>query len=298
MNAATTTYAFTTEDVEYLRHGDKPLLLRLFKPEGKGPFPTVIELHGGAWSRGDRTIERHRHEALAQAGLVVAALDYRQAREGAYPLALADINYAIRWVKAHAQALGARPDLVGVSGQSSGGHLAMLAAMRPHDLRYAAIELPPGAPQVDASLSCVAMSWPVINPLSRYRHALRERNRANPPSWPADIIAHHDLFWSNEANMAEGSPVLALERGEKVATPPALWIQTRNDTLHDYRDPDSKFPGNEPQRFVADYRDSGGEIELSYYDAPARFTSVQPTSPDSLKAFDQLAAFFRKHMPV
>ena len=51
--------------------------------------------------------------------------------EGAYPLALADINYAIRWVKLHAKELKTRPDLVGISGQSSGGHLAMLAAMRP-----------------------------------------------------------------------------------------------------------------------------------------------------------------------
>lgn len=298
MTMATAKYSFTTEDIEYLRHDGKPLLLRLFKPEGKGPFPAVVELHGGAWSRGDRTIEHNRHEALAAAGLVVAALDYRQAREGAYPLGVADINYAIRWLKSRAPALGTRADLVGISGQSSGGHLAMLVAMRPDDPRYTAIKLPPGSPPADASLRCVAMSWPVINPLSRYRHALREGNRPNPPSWPDEIIAQHELFWANEANMAEGNPVLALERGETLATPPALWLQTRNDTLHDYRDPESKFPGNEPQRFVADYHDAGGEIELTYYDAPARFTSVQPTSPQSLQAFAELAAFFHKHMPV
>ena len=73
MTVATAKYSFTTEDIEYLRHDGKPLLLRLFKPEGKGPFPAVVELHGGAWSRGDRTIEHNRHEALAAAGLVVAA---------------------------------------------------------------------------------------------------------------------------------------------------------------------------------------------------------------------------------
>ena len=61
------------------------------------------------------------------------------AREGAYPLALTDINYAVRWTKLHAKDLKTRPDLVGISGQSSGGHLAMLAAMRPHDPRYTAI---------------------------------------------------------------------------------------------------------------------------------------------------------------
>ena len=49
-----TTYAIDIADVEYLRHGDKPLLARLFKPPGSGPFPLIVELHGGAWCWGDR----------------------------------------------------------------------------------------------------------------------------------------------------------------------------------------------------------------------------------------------------
>ena len=84
--------------------------------------------------------------------------------------------------------LKTRPDLVGLSGQSSGGHLAMLVAMRPHDPRYAAIPLPAGSPALDASVRCVVMSWPVINPLSRYRHAKRAEASANPPDWPKSII--------------------------------------------------------------------------------------------------------------
>jgi acetyl esterase/lipase len=296
MDTATVTHQFTVEDVEYLRHGAKPLLVRLFKPAGNGPFPTVIELHGGAWCNGDRLGEHNRHEALAKHGLLVAALDFRQAQEGAYPRIMADINYAIRWVKTLAQDLRTRPDLIGISGQSSGGHLAMLAAMRPDDSRYTAIALPSGAPSVDASVRCVAMSWPVINPLSRYRHALREREKG--AAWTGDIIENHLRHWADEANMAEGSPTLALERGETVKTPPALWIQAPNDTMHDYRDPDGSFPGNEPARFVADYRKAGGDIDLVYFDAPLRFTSVQPTSPVSLDAFAKLAAFFHKHLAV
>jgi acetyl esterase len=45
-------YAVDVEDVEYLRHGNAPLLARLFKPRGPGPFPLIVELHGGAWCRG------------------------------------------------------------------------------------------------------------------------------------------------------------------------------------------------------------------------------------------------------
>ena len=102
------------------------------------------------------------------------ALDFRSGNEEPYPASVQDINYAVRWAKANARmTLKTRPDLIGLSGQSSGGHLAMLVAMRPHDPRYAAIPLPAGTPAQDASVRCVAMSWPVINPLSRYRHAKR-----------------------------------------------------------------------------------------------------------------------------
>jgi acetyl esterase len=294
MTTTTATHAVTTEDVEYLRHGAKPLLLRLHKPEGKGPFPAVVELHGGAWHHGDRMVEQTRHNALAERGVLVAALDFRDGVEGAYPLGVADINYAIRWVKAHAKEINARPNAVAVSGQSSGGHLAMLTAMRPGDPRYTAIALPPGAPAVDASVRCVVMSWPVINPLSRYRHAKRARDAGG--GWANDLIAGHDEFWRSEANMADGSPVLMLERGEKVQTPPALWVQAPNDNVHDYRDPDGSFDGNEPQRFVDRYRKAGGAIDLVYFEAPLRFTSVAPTSPAALDAFERIAAFLHKHL--
>src|SRR6266568_4851979 len=48
------------DDVEYLRHGDKPLLARVLKPRGTGPFPALVECHGGAWCMSDRTTERLR----------------------------------------------------------------------------------------------------------------------------------------------------------------------------------------------------------------------------------------------
>ena len=43
-------YEFKVEDVEYVRHGDTPQLARLYRPQGRGPFPIMVELHGGAWS--------------------------------------------------------------------------------------------------------------------------------------------------------------------------------------------------------------------------------------------------------
>jgi acetyl esterase/lipase len=246
----------------------------------------VLDLHGGAWTSGDLTGCTERGEAWARSGFVVATPNFRHAEDG-YPTSLADINYATRWLKAHAAGLRIRPDMVGISGASSGGHLAMLAAMRPYDPRYAAIPLPPGSPAADATVRCVAMLWPVINPLSRYRHARRLRDSAHPPAWTANIPERHDLYWRTEASMAEGNPMLALERGEMLRTPPALWLQGRPDEVHDYHDADSGFAGNEPERFVTNYRRAGGEIELQYVDQATR---------SSIPTLELVSAFLHRHL--
>jgi acetyl esterase len=291
------THEFDVEDVEYVRHGDKPLLARVFKPKGEGPFPALVECHGGAWCLSDRTTERLRHEAMASHGIVSIALDFRSGNDDPYPASVQDINYAVRWAKLNARALKTRPDLVGLSGQSSGGHLAMLVAMRPHDARYAAIPLPPGSPAQDATTRCVVMSWPVINPYSRYRLAKRTLAGANPPEWPKSIIARQDAYWRSEANMAEGSPMLALERGEKVLTPPAVWFQGRGDMLHDYKDVEGSFAGNEPQRFVENYRKAGGEITLEYIEAD-RHAGHSPDLSKTGDMFERMVAWVGTHIRV
>jgi acetyl esterase len=247
------------EDVTYLRHGDLTLKARMYRPQGSGPFPAVIDIHGGAWSGGDLTDGELRDEALSRAGILVAAVEFRDGADG-YPSSLQDINYAVRWLKSRASELRVRPDRVALTGNSSGAHLAMLAAMRPTDARYTAI---PGPTGVDASAHCVAMLWPVINPLSRYHHARRLRDSATPPEWVGRIPERQETYWKAEATMAEGSPMLILERGEKVVLPPALYIQGRpNDGPHDYRDPGSDFDGNEPERFVTHYREAGGQVDF------------------------------------
>ena len=83
----------------------------------------------------------------------------------------------------------------------------------------------------------------------------------------------HDTYWKTEAAMTEGNPMLILERGEKVQMPPAIWVQGRPDIVHDYHD-DADFPGNEPERFVANYRKAGGDIEIVYFDNEKRTTDV------------------------
>lgn len=296
--------AFAVGEHEYLVHAEGSLRARIFRPQGTGPFPAMVEVHGGGWCVDNRDSERHRHEAFARAGIVAVVLQFRQAEAGRYPRAVADLNYGVRWVKANAAMLGTRAEQVGISGQSSGGHLAMLVAMRPRDPRYAAIPLPEGSPPVDAGVRCAVASWPVINPLGRYRMAMAERDRPPPvpsrsdlpPGWPESVSRRHERFWQSERDMAEGSPLLMLLRGEPVETPPVLWIQGRNDPLHDYLDVAGGAVENEPQRFVSAYRKAGGAIELHGFDAPFKFTSLHPSLPASVEVFGRMTRYIHARM--
>jgi acetyl esterase/lipase len=282
-------YDIAVEDVEYLRHGDRPLLVRLYRPQGPGPFPIMVELHGGAWYRGDRLGDVVIHEPLARSGVVVAAFDWRQPPVAPYPASLQDIHYGIRWLKARAAALGSRPDLVGSMGNSSGGHQAVLLAMRPFDARYAALPAPAGAAAADATVRCVVVTSPVIDPLGRYRYA-RDLKAKGPP-YPAlvdEVLPGHDAYWGSEAAMAEGTPALALERGERVELPPVLYLQGSEDLAH---------PRPHLERFVAAYRKAGGVVDLELFDGEGQgFIMRKAGSPASNRAIELIVEFVHKQL--
>ena len=133
---------FRADDVEYQRQDGQPLLARLYQPIGPGPFPAVLEVHGGAWTGGDRFNNVSIAEALAADGIVVLSIDFRMPPQARYPDTIADVNLGIRWLKANAEKFNSRADLVGGLGTSSGGHMLLLSALRPNDPRYAKLPLP------------------------------------------------------------------------------------------------------------------------------------------------------------
>jgi acetyl esterase len=274
-------------DVEYLRHGDKPLLARVFTPRGAGPFPLVVQLHGGAWFRGDRTNDTVMNEPLAQSGVVVAALDFRQPPEAAYPGSMQDINYAVRWFKANAARFKIRPDRVALMGSSSGAHQAMLAAMRPADPRYAALPLPAGSPAMDARVQAAVLCWPVIDPLGRYQYARKLKEGGKPyPDVVDRVLPGHDQYWMTEANMAEGNPVMALERGERAELPPAIYIQGDKDMAH---------PRPHLDRFVAQYRKAGGHLDLELLEGEAEgFITKSPAA--ARRTIERIVEFVAKQL--
>jgi acetyl esterase/lipase len=281
-------YEFKVEDVEYVRHGDTPQLARLYRPQGSGPFPIMVELHGGAWCRQDRLADKLIHESLAKSGVIVASLDFRQPPAAPYPASFQDIHYGIRWLKSRAAELGSRPDMIGSMGNSSGGHQAMLLAMRAFDPRYGALPQPAGS-TFDATVRAVIMCSPVIDPIGRYRYAKDIEAKGKPyPLAVDELIPCHDKYWQTEAAMDEGSPATALEKGERVQLPPVLYLQGTEDLAH---------PRPHLDRFVAAYRKAGGVVDLELFDGEGQgFIMRKAGSPASDRALDLISEFTLKHL--
>src|ERR1700758_5073377 len=147
-------FDLAVSEVEFRRNSaGRMLMARIYQPKGPGPFPTVLDLHGGAWNRKDRFAEEPMDRALAASGLLVVAVDLTIASEAPYPACIQDANWSARWLKANAARWNGNVAKLGVYGSSSGGHVAELLAMRPRDPRYNAIPLPEGSKKVDASVA-------------------------------------------------------------------------------------------------------------------------------------------------
>lgn len=121
-------------DIEYARAGGESLKLDAFVPEGKGPFPAVIFVHGGGWSAGDKTGGNDPLFApVAQRGIAWFTINYRLALKHNYPAPVEDIHTAIRWVKAQANTYNIDPNRIALVGESAGGQLVAQAVVLARD---------------------------------------------------------------------------------------------------------------------------------------------------------------------
>jgi acetyl esterase/lipase len=137
-----TTVAMRAEiktDIEYGTASGVSLRLDASIPEGPGPFPAVILIHGGGWSAGDKSGGPQKgymapmHEALTKGGFAWFSINYRLAPDFRHPAASEDVETAIRWLKKNAGTYRVDPRRIAISGESAGGQLAALAAVRGSD---------------------------------------------------------------------------------------------------------------------------------------------------------------------
>jgi acetyl esterase/lipase len=119
-------------DIVYGRAGGVDLKLDFVEPDGGGPFPTVICIHGGAWSSGSKSGYTPVLEMLAMRGYAAAAVEYRFAPAYKFPAQLDDARIAVEYLRAHAAELKIDATRMVVMGDSAGGHLALMIGLKDH----------------------------------------------------------------------------------------------------------------------------------------------------------------------
>jgi alpha-L-fucosidase 2 len=116
------------KDIEYARPDGKAVRLDLHIPDGPGPFPAAILVHGGGFDEGSKSTNvRPLFEPLANAGFAWFSIDYRMAPEFRFPQAIEDLNSAIRWVKKNASEYHVDATRIVLIGESAGGYLVNYA---------------------------------------------------------------------------------------------------------------------------------------------------------------------------
>ena len=130
--------ATLTRDIAYGEAGGETLRLDVCTPDGAGPFPVVVLVHGGGWGSGDKSgAEKPNSGAditpwfkpLTEAGIAWVSINYRLAPAHRWPAQLEDTRAAVAWTRAHIAEHRGDPARLALMGHSAGGHLAFMAAI-------------------------------------------------------------------------------------------------------------------------------------------------------------------------
>ncbi len=272
------TFELKVSEVEFRRTAaGRQLMARLYQPQGVGPFPTVLDLHGGAWRRKDRLGEEPMDRAIAASGVLVVAIDLRLSEEAPYPASVQDANYGVRLRKSRAAEWNGDPSKIGVYGSSSGGHVAQLLAMRPRDARYNAIPLSAG-PSLDATVAYVASRSPISDTYARFQQAERMKREG--------MIENNRIYFNPWETIHEGNPQEILERREAVTLVPLLIMQGALD--------DNVLPAIQ-EKFAATYRAAGGVCELTVFEGSEHEWVAKP-GPQTDRAREMVKAFIARQL--
>lgn len=285
-------YDVEETDRPFARPDGAELLARIYRPRGvpagTGPLGALVDVHGGAWTRLDRTTGALHGRALAACGLTVLSVDFRQGPQHKHPAAAADVAAGVRYARAHAERLGIDRGRIGLLGSSSGGHLALLVAVSPGAPEQAGTPVIrpdgslDGAPGDDPVAYVLAL-YPVADPLARYRYALaREHEPPSPSGFNAKgLITGHRGYFADEAAMSGASVTRVIQSGEHRALPPA-WIGQP--------EMDDNVSASITDALVAAYEAAGGKIERARFPG-ARHSFIQQPSADTDKAIALMRDF-------
>lgn len=282
-------YEVEETDVPFAKPDGTELLARVYRPKGTpaAPLAAIVDIHGGAWTRLDRTAGVHHGRALAAAGLVVVSLDFRQGPAYKHPAMAADAAAGVRWVRAHAQRLGADPARVGLLGQSSGGHIALLVAVQPGVFGGTPIVMPDGSlsPAGDDAVGFVLAAYPVADPLARHLFMGAHQDDPQFPNAPR-LVESTVGYFGDEAEMSGASVTRVVESQEARALPPAWLGQPEQD---------DNVPPEIPDALVTAWEKAGGHIERVRFPG-AKHGFLSQDSAATTKCIADMRDFIGRHI--
>jgi acetyl esterase/lipase len=257
----------------------------IYRPKASTkPLPVLIDVHGGAWSSGDRTGDKLYCTELAKSGLLVVSIDFRQAPAYQHPAGSADVAAAVRFVRANAKALNADATHIGLIGSSSGGHLALLEAVRPDAPQHKGTPVSDlnggfaAHDELSAKVDYVVAMWPVSDPAARYRYAQRAKIEALQKGGLS--------YFGTEDAMWDASVQRIVTSGEAKTLPPILVIQPGDD-------------GNIPQEMTFDllhaWQARGGKVDYAFFPGMPHAFGHRP-SEATTDLVRMVAAFIQRRL--
>lgn len=218
---------------------DGTIQLRIYTPEGEGPFPVLVYFHGGGWVLGDLDVVDRPLRAITNlSGYLIVSVDYRLAPEHRFPTAPLDCYAAVKWVAESITAYNGNPDILVVGGDSAGGNLAAVVTLMAREkqgpdisyqiLIYPGTDFSEPKPSYEENGEGYGFTKKAIEWYSH--HYLRDDERTNPLASPLLAASHAGL-------------------------PPALVITAEYDP---YRD--------EGELYAARLQEEGVPVEVTRYE--------------------------------
>lgn len=248
-----------------------PLPIRIYRPDGPGPFGALVSCHGGGWVTGKLDSDEHKNHQLARlSGCAIVSVGYRLAPEHPFPAGAEDAYAATAWVAANAAALGLDAGRLGVGGSSSGGNLAAAVTLMARDR---------GGP----ALAFQLLVYPVCD-ADFERVSYRENGEGK-------VVSREQMqwFWDQyaPAPIDRGNAYLApLRAPSLVGLPPALILTAEYDPLRD-----------EGETYAQRLRSAGVAATSIRYDGCVHgFIALLVQHPTSQRAISDSAAALRDHL--
>lgn len=270
---------YTEREYIYKRDGNLELSALVYRPNAHrdAKLPLIIDIHGGAWSSGHRKSGRHYDRLLAAAGNCVVAIDFRQGPDFKHPASVVDILAAIQWCS-NAPPFDVKPASIGLVGSSSGGHLALYAALDPDEIDREAA----------ARIDYVIALWPVSNPLARYQY-VTARLHEDPATFtrfaPDRLKAGHEAYYSSMQQMHDAAIGNLLLSGRHGELPPVFIVQPEQD---------QNVPVMMSQTLAGAFELAGGDVAYKLYPGVAHgFAHTEGPQTDACIA--DMIAFIQRH---